>query len=59
VVDPEPLPKDHPLWYTPNVVISPHVAGFSELKFERAIRENLRRYVAGDKLFSVLDKRGY
>ena len=63
VVDPEPLPKDHPLWYAPNVVITPHVAGFSELKFERAwlvIRENLRRYVAGDKLFSVVDvKRGY
>jgi D-2-hydroxyacid dehydrogenase (NADP+) len=63
VVDPEPLPKDHPLWHAPNVVITPHVAGFSELKFERAwlvIRENLRRYVAGDKLFSVVDvKRGY
>ena len=38
--------KDHPLWYAPNVVITPHVAGFSELKFERAwlvIHENLRR----------------
>ncbi len=63
VVDPEPLPKDHPLWHARNVVITPHVAGNSELKLDRAwlvIRENLRRYVAGDKLFSVVDvKRGY
>jgi phosphoglycerate dehydrogenase-like enzyme len=63
VVDPEPLPKDHPLWHARNVVMTPHVAGNSELKLDRAwlvMRENLRRYVAGDKLFSVVDvKRGY
>jgi len=63
VVDPEPLPEDHPLWHAPNVVITPHVAGDSELKLDRAwlvTRENLRRYVAGDKLLSVVDvKRGY
>ncbi len=63
VVDPEPLPSDHPLWHARNVVITPHVAGNSELKLERAwlvIRENLRRYVAGGKLFSIVDvKRGY
>lgn len=63
VVDPEPLPKDHPLWHAPNVVITPHVAGSSELKLDRAwlvIRENLRRYVAGDKLLSVVDvNRGF
>jgi len=27
VTDPEPLPPDHPLWTTPNVLITPHVAG--------------------------------
>src|SRR5689334_1339819 len=27
VVDPEPLPPDHPLWEAPGVLISPHVAG--------------------------------
>jgi phosphoglycerate dehydrogenase-like enzyme len=63
VVDPEPLPKDHPLWHAPNVVITPHVAGNSPLKVDHAwlaIRENLRRYVAGDKLYSVVDvSRGY
>jgi phosphoglycerate dehydrogenase-like enzyme len=63
VVDPEPLPKNHPLWHAHNVVITPHVAGSSELKVDRAwlvIRENLRRYVDGDKLLSLVDvKRGY
>ena len=29
VVDPEPLPQDHPLWRTPGVIISPHVGGAS------------------------------
>lgn len=63
VTDPEPLPKDSALWKLPNVVITPHTAGASELKQERSwivMRENLRRYVAGDKLYSVVDvKRGY
>ncbi|MSO72282.1 MAG: D-2-hydroxyacid dehydrogenase [Rhodospirillaceae bacterium] len=63
LVDPDPLPKDHPLWRIPNVVITPHTAGNSELKADRAwvlIRENLRRYVAGEKMYSVVDiRRGY
>ncbi len=63
VVDPEPLPNGHPLWQLPNVIITPHVAGNSDLKFERSwlvMRENMRRYVAGEKLLSLVDaKRGY
>lgn len=63
VTDPEPLPKDSPLWAMPNVIITPHSAGASELRQERAwivMRENLRRYVAGEKVYSVVDvKRGY
>ena len=27
VVDPEPLPQDHPLWSTTNALITPHVGG--------------------------------
>lgn len=27
VTDPEPLPPDHPLWRTPGVLITPHLAG--------------------------------
>jgi phosphoglycerate dehydrogenase-like enzyme len=63
VMDPEPLPPDHPLWQMPNVIITPHVAGSSDRVFGRVltiVKENLRRYVAGEKLLSVVDvERGY
>ena len=63
VTDPEPLPADHPLWDMPNVIITPHVAGASDLRGTRMftlIRENLRRYVAGEPMLSVVDiSRGY
>ena len=63
VTDPEPLPEGHPLWRMPNVVITPHVAAGSDLRSERlwiVLRENLRRYVAGEPMLSVVDPaRGY
>lgn len=63
VTDPEPLPADHPLWQAPNVIITPHVASESDLGDEKVwevVRENLRRYVAGEKMLSVVDvARGY
>jgi phosphoglycerate dehydrogenase-like enzyme len=63
VTDPEPLPWGHPLWTTPRVLISPHTAGRSDKGRDRLfllVAENLRRYVAGDPLLSVVDlERGY
>jgi phosphoglycerate dehydrogenase-like enzyme len=63
VTDPEPLPEGHPLWTTPRVIISPHTAGRSDKGRDRLfllVRENLRRYVAGEPLLSVVDiERGY
>ena len=63
VVDPEPLPPDHPLWQMGNVIITPHVAASSDRVFGRVlviVQENLRRYVAGEKMLSVVDaERGY
>lgn len=63
VTDPEPLPPGHPLWRAPNVIITPHVAGSSDLGFDaqvQVVRENLRRYAAGEKMLSVVDvSRGY
>jgi phosphoglycerate dehydrogenase-like enzyme len=63
VTDPEPLPSDHPLWVAKNVVITPHVAGRTFNSVRRTLiiaRENLRRYVQGEKLLSVVDvERGY
>jgi phosphoglycerate dehydrogenase-like enzyme len=63
VTDPEPLPDGHPLWATPRVLISPHTAGRSDKGRERLfllVAENLRRYVAGEPMLSVVDiERGY
>ena len=63
VTDPEPLPADHPLWKAPNLIITPHYAAWSDVGRERRwllYRENLRRFVAGEPLLSVVDpKRGY
>jgi phosphoglycerate dehydrogenase-like enzyme len=63
VVDPEPLPRESPLWEAPNLIITPHVADRSPRRMERfwaVMRENLRRYVHGEKLLSVVDpQRGY
>jgi phosphoglycerate dehydrogenase-like enzyme len=58
VVDPEPLPPEHPLWKAPNIIISPHVASGSDSPLaDRWIlaTENLRRYVAGERMLSVVD----
>ncbi len=63
VTDPEPLPEGHPLWTMPRVIISPHTAGRSDKGLDRLylmVKENLRRYVAGEPMLSVVDiERGY
>jgi len=57
------LPADHPLWKAKNVMITPHVANESDLGYDaqlQVVRENLRRYLAGERMLSVVDvKRGY
>lgn len=63
VVDPEPLPSSHPLWTMRNVIITPHSSSDSdvdEVSRWLVVRENLRRYVAGERMLSVVDPaRGY
>ena len=63
VFEPEPLPPDSPLWAMENVVISPHVAGFTPHYDEWAtdlFAENLRRFLSGEALFNRVDReRGY
>lgn len=63
VSDPEPLPRGHPLWDIPNVILTPHIAVASEDLMQRILvltAENLRRYVAGEPMLSVVDlTRGY
>jgi phosphoglycerate dehydrogenase-like enzyme len=58
VVEPEPLPADHPLWKAPNLIITPHVSSRADVQGEGRwllARENLRRYVAGGKMLSEVD----
>jgi phosphoglycerate dehydrogenase-like enzyme len=55
VVDPEPLPDDHPLWTFDNVVISPHSACPATLAVDLLtdrLEENVRRFTAGEPLVS-------
>lgn len=57
VVDPEPLPSDHPLWQAPNLLIAPHVGGNSSAMEPRAhklVREQLHRFAAGEPLANVV-----
>jgi phosphoglycerate dehydrogenase-like enzyme len=63
VVDPEPLPKGHPLWKFENAIITPHIAGRSDKDNARmvsTIKENIRRFADGMPLVNVVDKqKGY
>ena len=63
VVDPEPLPKGHALWKFDNVIITPHIAGRSDMDNGRmlgTIKENILRFVDGKPLINVVDKqKGY
>jgi phosphoglycerate dehydrogenase-like enzyme len=57
VVDPEPLPAEHPLWSAPNLLIAPHVGGNSSAMQPRAyrlVREQLQRFAAGEPLANVV-----
>jgi D-2-hydroxyacid dehydrogenase (NADP+) len=63
VTDPEPLPAGHPLWKFENAIITPHVAGRSDLdagRMNATIKENVKRFVEGKPLINVVDKqKGY
>jgi phosphoglycerate dehydrogenase-like enzyme len=56
VVDPEPLPDDHPLWELA-LAITPHNAGDTAAADERAVRfgaEQLGRFARGEPLLNVV-----
>jgi len=63
VTDPEPLPSDHPLWQQPNAVITSHIAGRSQLSWQRVqtiFVTNVERWTRGQPLLNVVDKaKGY
>lgn len=63
VFEEEPLPPDSPLWKFKNIIISPHISGFSFKYDDRAndiFAENLRRYVNNQPLLNLVEReRGY
>ena len=63
VTDPEPLPDGHPLWSEANVIVTSHIAGRSQLSWDRVQNifcENVLRSASGLALLNVVDKRkGY
>jgi phosphoglycerate dehydrogenase-like enzyme len=50
VYEQEPLPREHPLWGMPNVLLTPHMAGhgpyLDERRFE-IMADNCRAFAAG------------
>ena len=61
VFEVEPLPEESPLWEMENVIISAHTTDVVPELINAAqtdiFCENLRRYLAGEELVNVLDKR--
>ena len=56
----EPLPEDHPLWQRDDVILTPHVAGFSPRIAERhlaVLLDNVERFRKGEPLRNLVDKR--
>jgi phosphoglycerate dehydrogenase-like enzyme len=57
VVEPEPLPPDHPLWKAPNLLLTPHVAGDSPRFLRRAFdlaTQQVERFQRGEALENVV-----
>jgi phosphoglycerate dehydrogenase-like enzyme len=63
VTEPEPLPKDHPLYRHPQVRISPHtsaVSAHSKRRLIEAFAANHQRFLANVPLENLVDiRRGY
>jgi phosphoglycerate dehydrogenase-like enzyme len=63
VFEEEPLSRWSPLWKMPQVLITPHTAFLTENVWQRhyeVFAANLKRYLAGEPLGGVVDKkRGY
>ncbi len=63
VFEEEPLPNTSPLWNLDNVIITPHLSGFTRDYHDKAalvFKENLRRYLENRPLLNQLDRaKGY
>ena len=62
VYEQEPLPAEHPLWGLPNVLLTPHMAGYGPHLNERRfqiIQDNCRAFANGEGLRNVVDKTNW
>jgi phosphoglycerate dehydrogenase-like enzyme len=62
VYEQEPLPAEHPLWGMPNVLLTPHMAGYGPHLNERRlqiIQDNCRAFANGEPLRNVVDKANW
>jgi phosphoglycerate dehydrogenase-like enzyme len=62
VYEQEPLPAEHPLWGMPNVLLTPHMAGYGPYLNDRRfaiIVDNCRAFAAGRTLRNVVDKASW
>ncbi len=62
VYEQEPLPADHPLWGLPNVLMTPHMAGYGPHLNERRfqiIQDNCRAFAEGRPLRNIVDKAAW
>lgn len=63
VTDPEPLPRDHPLWSEPRCIITPHSANTIAMAIpllSERVRANVARWLAGEVLVGPVDvEAGY
>jgi phosphoglycerate dehydrogenase-like enzyme len=62
VYEQEPLPANHRLWGMPNVLLTPHMAGYGPHLNERRfqiIEDNCRAFANGEPLRNIVDKRNW
>ena len=65
VMEPEPLPEDHPLWTTKHLILTPHCSGNTSLDYTCDVNvdlfcKDLENYVNNRPLNGLVDRRlGY
>jgi phosphoglycerate dehydrogenase-like enzyme len=59
----EPLPAAHPLWTTPNVILTPHTSGFRQGHWDEVVQlfgDNIERWLRGEPLkYRIEPELGY
>ncbi len=63
VTEPEPPPKDDPIWSAPNILLTGHSSAVGHTFYRRAailFLDNLDRYLRGEPLRNLVDlEAGY